>query len=61
MRMDFKTWLRENYGTNGGLEPPLQHPELFNQAMPRYGGEPLPGNKRAMKKDGKKTRRPKTT
>lgn len=51
--LDFKSWL-ENSGPPGGLEPPKQNPEVMAKetkgGMVQYGGEPLPGNKKAMKK-----------
>ena len=51
----FKQWLKEsNSGPPGGLEPPKENPEALLRnnrgAMPYYTMEPLPGNKKPMKK-----------
>ena len=61
--MEFKKWLLKlEIGDNYGLEPPQQRPDKILKtqalkgagALPTYDSEPLPGNKRAMKKKQKK-------
>jgi hypothetical protein len=61
MLRSFAQWLKEVAGTDGGLAPDQERPDLVlaNQmkhgagAMPR-GEEPLPGNTKCMKKKMKK-------
>ncbi len=57
--MNFKKWLLENSGPPQGLEPPKQDPgkeaeynlkKYRTSAFPYYDSEPLPGNKKRMKK-----------
>jgi hypothetical protein len=59
--MDFKKWLLKlEIGDNYGADLPLHRPERRLAvrpgpgAMPTHGGEPLPGNKKPMKKKMKK-------
>ena len=45
----FRKWLEA--GEVWGVEAPVQRPDyLNNQAFPRYTDEPLPGNKKPMRK-----------
>lgn len=61
--MKFKDWLiKLEIADNYGLEPPVQRPDYILRdqakkgvgAVPTYTDEPLPGNKKAMKKKQKK-------
>jgi len=62
--MDFKKWLlKQEVGDVYGISPPRTRPDKEIEdslkkggggALPTYTDEPLPGNKRAMKRNSKK-------